>query len=117
MIRRPPRSTLFPYTTLFRSVVVAPAFDGQANLLARWRLALRRGGCLRRGWLRRGRLRGSLLTTSRHQQRDNAQHTEHTELAHCLSFLVFRFVEFCSGAIHRALGRDTLPCVSTNPKL
>src|SRR2546422_4827577 len=24
MIRRPPRSTLFPYTTLFRSVVCAP---------------------------------------------------------------------------------------------
>src|SRR5258708_18454697 len=24
MIRRPPRSTLFPYTTLFRSVLVAP---------------------------------------------------------------------------------------------
>src|SRR5258705_5161495 len=26
MIRRPPRSTLFPYTTLFRSVSVLPAF-------------------------------------------------------------------------------------------
>src|SRR5258708_13006683 len=26
MIRRPPRSTLFPYTTLFRSVVEAVAF-------------------------------------------------------------------------------------------
>src|ERR1043165_7204719 len=25
MIRRPPRSTLFPYTTLFRSLVLAPA--------------------------------------------------------------------------------------------
>src|SRR3989442_4829305 len=25
MIRRPPRSTLFPYTTLFRSMVKAPA--------------------------------------------------------------------------------------------
>src|SRR3712207_8506287 len=25
MIRRPPRSTLFPYTTLFRSVLAAPA--------------------------------------------------------------------------------------------
>src|SRR5256885_6529521 len=29
MIRRPPRSTLFPYTTLFRSVV---EFDSQVNL-------------------------------------------------------------------------------------
>src|SRR5258708_14567834 len=27
MIRRPPRSTLFPYTTLFRSSVTRPALD------------------------------------------------------------------------------------------
>src|SRR2546430_13588837 len=26
MIRRPPRSTLFPYTTLFRSILDSPAF-------------------------------------------------------------------------------------------
>src|SRR3712207_7585223 len=32
MIRRPPRSTLFPYTTLFRSAVVR---DGQATDVAR----------------------------------------------------------------------------------
>src|SRR5256885_11008017 len=31
MIRRPPRSTLFPYTTLFRS----KAFDGAGDLAAR----------------------------------------------------------------------------------
>src|SRR2546427_6884606 len=29
MIRRPPRSTLFPYTTLFRSARGAPADEGQ----------------------------------------------------------------------------------------
>src|SRR5260221_6250053 len=38
MIRRPPRSTLFPYTTLFRSVpVVVPVFMGalrKANNMA-----------------------------------------------------------------------------------
>src|SRR3712207_7213535 len=28
MIRRPPRSTLFPYTTLFRSIVLAAAVEG-----------------------------------------------------------------------------------------
>src|SRR2546426_3585566 len=28
MIRRPPRSTLFPYTTLFRSHIVAAGSDG-----------------------------------------------------------------------------------------
>src|SRR3712207_8907298 len=30
MIRRPPRSTLFPYTTLFRSVVGVHAYQGTA---------------------------------------------------------------------------------------
>src|SRR3989449_4995328 len=36
MIRRPPRSTLFPYTTLFRSVNTSCAFTNQAvaNLTA-----------------------------------------------------------------------------------
>src|SRR5258708_27158786 len=29
MIRRPPRSTLFPYTTLFRSVIAIRARDGE----------------------------------------------------------------------------------------
>src|SRR5256885_15931029 len=34
MIRRPPRSTLFPYTTLFRSVgILAPLFIVLARLL------------------------------------------------------------------------------------
>src|SRR5258707_8177515 len=32
MIRRPPRSTLFPYTTLFRSVAHAGALVGHQNL-------------------------------------------------------------------------------------
>src|SRR5690348_18222808 len=44
MIRRPPRSTLFPYTTLFRSpddVVILPAFGVSLGDLA----ALERQGC------------------------------------------------------------------------
>src|SRR2546429_6617596 len=32
MIRRPPRSTLFPYTTLFRSLAVGRAVDGVARV-------------------------------------------------------------------------------------
>src|SRR2546428_1671851 len=31
MIRRPPRSTLFPYTTLFRSQAVVPSVLGQTT--------------------------------------------------------------------------------------
>src|SRR2546421_5718496 len=33
MIRRPPRSTLFPYTTLFRSVYLAPAVETNLHTL------------------------------------------------------------------------------------
>src|SRR3712207_8283283 len=32
MIRRPPRSTLFPYTTLFRSLLVPLALSGPTSL-------------------------------------------------------------------------------------
>src|SRR5690625_7011650 len=31
MLRRPPRSTLFPYTTLFRSAIVAPPCSSPAG--------------------------------------------------------------------------------------
>src|SRR2546425_5057566 len=40
MIRRPPRSTLFPYTTLFRSEMVLER-DGRVRLRHRDELALR----------------------------------------------------------------------------
>src|SRR3712207_7113571 len=36
MIRRPPRSTLFPYTTLFRSFGVQLAVRTMGSYLARW---------------------------------------------------------------------------------
>src|SRR5437879_10639385 len=37
MLRRPPRSTLFPYTTLFRSVIVAELGSGSGKK-TRWLL-------------------------------------------------------------------------------
>src|SRR2546421_8342975 len=37
MIRRPPRSTLFPYTTLFRSVLVGKDLYGMGELKEAWR--------------------------------------------------------------------------------
>src|SRR2546427_6794270 len=33
MIRRPPRSTLFPYTTLFRSEIATPAIRNTSTIL------------------------------------------------------------------------------------
>src|SRR5258707_10919858 len=44
MIRRPPRSTLFPYTTLFRSTHEGPSRDGCSRCRHRYR----------RGWPDRG---------------------------------------------------------------
>src|SRR3712207_7073873 len=40
MIRRPPRSTLFPYTTLFRSLGPRAVDDAVLDLLDRHRVAL-----------------------------------------------------------------------------
>src|SRR2546422_7686869 len=37
MIRRPPRSTLFPYTTLFRSAIIAPGEHRYRERAARFR--------------------------------------------------------------------------------
>src|SRR2546422_6120626 len=37
MIRRPPRSTLFPYTTLFRSSSICAAWRTNASSLISWR--------------------------------------------------------------------------------
>src|SRR3712207_7823515 len=37
MIRRPPRSTLFPYTTLFRSFGVVPTLWVRGRKTGRWR--------------------------------------------------------------------------------
>src|SRR3712207_8419621 len=61
MIRRPPRSTLFPYTTLFRSRVRIRAGAG-LGLGGRRRLGFRRRG---RQSLRRGG-RGLLLRSEEH---------------------------------------------------
>src|SRR5437016_14598642 len=69
MIRRPPRSTLFPYTTLFRSHHVVdrlPALGQHLAQVARGAgralpgRARERAG-LDRGWERRGALRAQLM--------------------------------------------------------
>src|SRR2546430_675163 len=55
MIRRPPRSTLFPYTTLFRSLDVDPAHPPEERL---------RGRIVRRV-LQRGELRAATARAAR----------------------------------------------------
>src|SRR5256886_9316800 len=51
MIRRPPRSTLFPYTTLFRSLLreAVEVLEDSPALLERARVLTELGAALRRG--------------------------------------------------------------------
>src|SRR3712207_8411006 len=46
MIRRPPRSTLFPYTTLFRSALGYVVLDGASGDLIAWTQAFAGGAVL-----------------------------------------------------------------------
>src|SRR5438270_10538678 len=67
MIRRPPRSTLFPYTTLFRSV--SPA-DREAARSARGRGGLDR--------------RGAVTRVDRKSTRLNSSHSQISYAVFCL---------------------------------
>src|SRR2546425_403661 len=73
MIRRPPRSTLFPYTTLFRSLVAAPLVrTDRSALVASGDLALALSGDLVEG--RVGNLVGPNLRRSLNHGREVLQH-------------------------------------------
>src|SRR3712207_8452987 len=75
MIRRPPRSTLFPYTTLFRSI------GGHARMLDEWALekdpqrAKRSVEAIRREAKRMGDLVESLLGLTRGDEGRSEEHT------------------------------------------
>src|SRR5688572_32670823 len=84
MIRRPPRSTLFPYSTLFRSLVVDQA-RGVARELLRARLG--RGAPLR-GPRRRRVAEHVHLVVGAHQARSE----EHTSELQSQSNLVCRLL-------------------------
>src|SRR3712207_8040513 len=74
MIRRPPRSTLFPYTTLFRSASPDPA--GEADLG-------QRAGLLRPGAGRTGRT--AVLPEDRKSTRLNSSHANISYAVFCLT--------------------------------
>src|SRR2546423_10654477 len=79
MIRRPPRSTLFPYTTLFRSFLIT--FNGI------FYLALVVPATLEFFFFHAGRLRGS-STTKIEEERSE----EHTSELQSLAYLVCRLL-------------------------
>src|SRR3712207_7967733 len=81
MIRRPPRSTLFPYTTLFRSGAARAA-----RRAARGNDAVRRGGS--RGARRRHAARGGAAGARRPRPRSE----EHTSELQSRQYLVCRLL-------------------------
>src|SRR2546430_7008830 len=86
MIRRPPRSTLFPYTTLFRSLVAA--LGARADSL---RVGLRLG--LAGGELRLGAARGRRAGgVARVQVQERVRSEEHTSELQSQSNLVCRLL-------------------------
>src|SRR5688572_31376235 len=86
MIRRPPRSTLFPYTTLFRS---CPSFGTATTRPATSRTAVARGRVAER---RKGN-RNRLLPSSPSRKHNNpARSEEHTSELQSQSNLVCRLL-------------------------
>src|SRR2546427_8671997 len=89
MIRRPPRSTLFPYTTLFRSLfkqpaqLIHPASVGQADLRPG---RLREHGAQRRADLggHRGEVAADRVAGDRKSTRLNSSHSQISYAVFCL---------------------------------
>src|SRR5260370_19092228 len=73
MIRRPPRSTLFPYTTLFRSMPRPPEYCGSTSVMPNSgeKYAMHAGASGPRPWYQRGSLRRSEEHTSELQSHLN----------------------------------------------
>src|SRR2546425_12185360 len=88
MIRRPPRSTLFPYTTLFRSVKQRSRY-GSIRALAS-RSAQRGGGHGRCDWF----FEPQAVHRARHRQsgRKTNRSEEHTSELQSLAYLVCRLL-------------------------
>src|SRR2546423_11447148 len=78
MIRRPPRSTLFPYTTLFRSRCV--------------RTMLRTTSPKRRGRTACPSHRGGFVGSHRRRERPTRRSEEHTSELQSLAYLVCRLL-------------------------
>src|SRR5256885_7797048 len=78
MIRRPPRSTLFPYTTLFRSLVIAVALEVQAREGAEVQHAAAQPAEIRERPSRRRRLQVLQHVVTDHQVKGRWRSEEHT---------------------------------------
>src|SRR3712207_8904491 len=84
MIRRPPRSTLFPYTTLFRSGRLAAHVLVAGRTRGRVRARLRHVGTARRCDGFRSRLRSVHAVGDRKSTRLNSSHANISYAVFCL---------------------------------
>src|SRR3712207_8554410 len=75
MIRRPPRSTLFPYTTLFRSLTHVLGVDPEVRLERHLDVDARRHVDERAARPDRGVERGELVVVGRDDRRRSEEHT------------------------------------------
>src|SRR3712207_6900055 len=84
MIRRPPRSTLFPYTTLFRSMLFG--VDAGSLLFNRVLAATEQAGGMALGWLRHVYLvaEPGLTFPDRKSTRLNSSHANISYAVFCL---------------------------------
>src|ERR1044071_6757915 len=87
MIRRPPRSTLFPYTTLFRSVITA---DGARLVADHQRL-------------------GRLVLTGAGDPTRSEEHTSELQSRENISYAVFFFNDTATTEIYTLSLHDALP--------
>src|SRR2546427_9612728 len=88
MIRRPPRSTLFPYTTLFRSGL-QPDFGGLARVETRGVIVTSRATSPRydfvsRFFAPRGEARDEVVPGDRKSTRLNSSHSQISYAVFCL---------------------------------
>src|SRR5688572_31629799 len=81
MIRRPPRSTLFPYTTLFRSKGGAPASAAAASGEVAFAL-LNLGSAL--NFVKGGKAKALAVTRDRKSTRLNSSHSQISYAVFCL---------------------------------
>src|SRR3712207_6954553 len=89
MIRRPPRSTLFPYTTLFRSRDRYAAFADALRAESHWDVELDRTGTLYVGFTEREE---SELDARLAWQRAAGRSEEHTSELQSRQYLVCRLL-------------------------
>src|SRR3712207_7537093 len=84
MIRRPPRSTLFPYTTLFRSFTLFGAFEGAITAVAAQRRTAADLVALDEVHARIGNLCGEQDAGDRKSTRLNSSHANISYAVFCL---------------------------------